>query len=112
MNRRALILVPVALLLLLAWMARGRTARVLIFSGLALVVALAPILPLTISISTTESERFVYLPTVFSCIFFVWAIRAVLRRRALAVAACAARDRRARGRADDGQHVDGKSPAP
>jgi len=82
-----LILAPLGLLLL-AWSARGRTARVLIFSGLALVVALAPVLPLTISISTTESERFVYLPSAFSCIFLVWAIRAVLSRRALAVAAC------------------------
>lgn len=83
------LLVWPAAILLLAWFARGRALRVLVFTALALVVALAPALPLTISISSSESERFVYLASAFSCIFLVWAIQIVFRRRGAAVAACA-----------------------
>ena len=83
------VILPAATFLMLAWLARARTARVLVFSALALVIALVPVLPLTISISTTESERFVYLPSAFSCIFLVWAIKTVLSRRTPALLACA-----------------------
>jgi hypothetical protein len=76
-------------MLVLAWLARGRELRVLLFTAMALVVALFPVLPLTISISTSESERYVYLASAFSSIFMVQAIRTVLRRRWLAVPACA-----------------------
>jgi protein O-mannosyl-transferase len=76
-------------ILLLAWLARGRALRVLVFTAFALVIALAPVLPLTISINTSESERFVYFASAFSCIFFVQATRTLFRRRWLAIAICA-----------------------
>jgi hypothetical protein len=83
-----LILWPGAVLVL-AWLARGRELRVLLFTAMALVIALVPVLPLTISISTSESERFVYLASAFSSILLIHAIRTVLRQRSLAVAVCA-----------------------
>jgi hypothetical protein len=83
-----LILWP-GVILVLAWLARGRDLRVLVFTALALVVALVPVLPLTISISTSESERFVYLASAFSSMFLVQAIRTSLRQRWLAIPACA-----------------------
>ena len=89
LSRGDLILWPLAALVL-AWVARGRTLRVLIFSALALVASLVPVLPLTISLTSTESERFVYLPSVFSCIFLVWAIKATIRYRPAAIACCVA----------------------
>jgi hypothetical protein len=72
----------------IAWGVRGRPARVLAFCALAMICSLAPVLPLTISIATTESERFVYLPTAFSCILLVWVCASTLRPWALAVIAC------------------------
>ena len=70
------------------WRVRGERLRALAFAAAAMLVALAPVLPLTISVSSTESERFTYLPTVFSCLFMVWTIRAVVTHRAAAVALC------------------------
>lgn len=55
--------------------------------GLAL--ALAPVLPLTISLHTSESERLVYMATAFSAIFVLLWLQVVLRRQA-AVAVVAA----------------------
>lgn len=86
--RRLDVILLVATLLVMARSARGRAARVLIFSGLALVIALLPVLPLTVSISTTEGERYVYLPTAFSCILVITVIRTVLTRRIVTVLAC------------------------
>jgi hypothetical protein len=73
---------------ILTWFARAHAARVLAFCALAVVCALVPVLPMTISIATTESERFVYLPTAFSCILMVWAFASVLKPRAVAIVAC------------------------
>jgi len=48
-------------------------------------IVLAPVLPLTISPVTSTSERFVYLPTVFSCILIAWVVSlACGARRAVA----------------------------
>jgi hypothetical protein len=77
-------MLAVAVLLL----ARGPRLRAIVFAGGAMIVALVPVLPLTISVSSTESERFTYLPTTFSCMFMVWVIAAVVRHRAAAVALC------------------------
>jgi hypothetical protein len=74
--------------ILLVWRARGRDARVVLFTAAAMMLALLPVLPLTISIATTESERFIYLATVFSCLLIVGAASAVLRHRVLVAAAC------------------------
>lgn len=86
--RRLDVILLAATLLVMVRSARGRAARILTFSSLAVVIALLPVLPLTISISTTEGERYVYLPTAFSCILVITAIRTVLTRR-MAVLACA-----------------------
>jgi hypothetical protein len=74
----------------LLWRVRGRDGRVVLFTVVAMILALLPVLPLTISVATTESERFIYLATVFSCLLVVGATAAVLRHRALVVAACGA----------------------
>jgi hypothetical protein len=89
LSKADLLLWPLVFLVL-AFTARGRSMRVLIFAGLATAAALVPVLPLTISVSTTESERFVYVATVFSSIVLVWSIRTALRWRTLAVAICLA----------------------
>lgn len=86
--RLDLFLWPAAAILLLLRV-RGRNARVVLFCGAAMLLALLPVLPLSISMVTTESERFTYLATVFSCLLVVAAAEAVLRNRALVAAACA-----------------------
>jgi hypothetical protein len=73
---------------ILLWRIRGRDGRVVLFTAVATILALLPVLPLTISVSTTESERFTYLATVFSCLLVVGATAAVLRQRALVIVAC------------------------
>jgi hypothetical protein len=88
-RRLDLILWPLVAATLL-WRVRGRDGRVVLFTVVATMLALLPVLPLTISVSTTESERFVYLATVFSCLLVVGATAAALRHQALVVAACGA----------------------
>lgn len=82
------LLVWPAIAIAVLWLGRGPRLRAIVFAGGAMIVALAPVLPLTISVSSTESERFTYLPTVFSCMFMVWVIAAVVRNRVAAVALC------------------------
>ncbi|MDQ3419274.1 MAG: hypothetical protein M3541_10890 [Acidobacteriota bacterium] len=55
----------------------------LLFSGAAAAIMLAPALPLTISLSTTETERVVYIPTAFGALLTVLTLDALLRRRSL-----------------------------
>lgn len=68
---------------------RGPSGRVVLFAACATLIALAPVLPLSISIVSTESERFTYLPSAFSCLFVVAAAATVLRWRPLVALACA-----------------------
>ena len=68
--------------------ARGAAVRPLLFLAAATLIALAPVLPLSISIVNTESERFTYTATAFSSLLIVCAAWTVLRRRSVAVAAC------------------------
>lgn len=84
---RDLVVWPIALALLL-WRVRGREARVVVFTAAAMMLSLAPVLPLTISVATTESERFIYVATIFSCLLVVAAASAVLRNRMAVAAAC------------------------
>lgn len=57
-----------------------------VFLVAAMLIALAPSLPLTISVAGIESERFVYPATIFSWILVPMALATVLPRRpALAV---------------------------
>ncbi len=87
-RHRDLIIWPLVALVVIV---RGQrpVRRVVLFAACAAVIALAPTLPFTISIVTTESERFTYLPTAFSCLFIVGAATAVLRRPALVAGALA-----------------------
>lgn len=68
-----------------AWREPGRRAGLLFLSA-AFAVALAPVLPLTISLAGTTSERFVYVPTAFSCIVIAWAIDSVTGAARIATA--------------------------
>jgi hypothetical protein len=80
--------IAAAVLAALALRARGRDLRIVAFATVAMLLALAPMLPMTISIATTESERFTYLATIFSSILIVGGMSAVLRHRALVAALC------------------------
>jgi hypothetical protein len=87
-RRLDLLIWPLLAVVLIA-RGRGRSRRVVLFVACATVIALAPVLPLTISIVSTESERFTYLPTAFSSLFVVAAATTVLRWRPLVALACA-----------------------
>jgi hypothetical protein len=87
-HHRDLIIWPLVALVVIV-RGQGPVRRVVLFAACATVIALAPMLPFTISIVTTESERFTYLPTAFSCLFVVGAATAVLRRPALVAVALA-----------------------
>jgi hypothetical protein len=67
---------------------RGRDARLVFFTAAAMMLALLPVLPLTISETTTESERFTYVATAFSSLLVVATAAAVLRRRLAVAVAC------------------------
>lgn len=64
-----------------------RERRAVLFLAAAVVIALGPALPLSISVSNTVSERFVYTATVFSSILVVWIVWRLVPRRAIATAA-------------------------
>jgi hypothetical protein len=61
-----------ALVLALVFVKRPQARPGIAFLTAALAISLAPALPLTISLSNTVSERYVYAPTVFSCILTAW----------------------------------------
>jgi len=82
------ILVPAALALV-AWRGRAR-APDLALLAMCFFIALAPVLPLSIAIASTESERFIYLPSAFASLLVVAFGEAVLRRRDVLLVAIAA----------------------
>jgi hypothetical protein len=63
-------------------------ARALIFTGAATAIALVPVLPLSISVVNTESERFTYVATAFSSLLIVCAARMMFRGRTSFTLAC------------------------
>jgi len=69
----------------LIWYARRTDYRpllvLLVFFGLAI----APVLPLSISILTSESERLIYLPSAFACLLTAWLVDSAVKRRWLVV---------------------------
>lgn len=81
-----LIWTGVGVTLLGAWLARRRGSRQPIFLVLAFVASLAPALPLTISLASSESERFIYLPSVFASIICIWLLHELLRHRVAVIA--------------------------
>jgi hypothetical protein len=82
------VLIWPAALAILGVFARGARLRIIVFSALAMAAALVPTASFTISVSSTESERYIYLATLFSCPLLVWSIVAVLRNRIAATALC------------------------
>lgn len=63
---------------------RGTARRALIvFTMAAIAISLGPALPLTISLSTTETERVVYIPTAFGALLTVLVVDAMLKSEAL-----------------------------
>jgi hypothetical protein len=72
----------------LAWMVRRRPVERsgLLFVCAGFVIALLPVVLLTISLTGTTSERFVYVPTVFSCVLIAWTAVVVSRWRIVEVA--------------------------
>ena len=70
----------------LGWLiVRSKTdRRALVFLPLGLAITLAPALPLTISLQNTVSERYIYTPSVFSCMLMAWVPMALWQARRLA----------------------------
>ncbi len=83
-------------LLAIAW--RSSRYRVpLLFAVAAAGIMLAPALPLTISLSTTETERAVYIPTAFGALLLVLTIDALLAETQRPQRRCRSPHRRSRG---------------
>ena len=78
---------------LLAWGLTKSDLKSLAFMAFCFAIALAPVLPLSIAMATTESERLIYMSSAFASLLLVWFLGAVLQQpRVLAaiVLMCAA----------------------
>ena len=63
---------------------RDRDRRAdMIFAAAAIAITLAPALPLTISLATTETERVIYTPSAFGALLTVLILESLVGRRAL-----------------------------
>jgi len=83
-----LLIGAVALWLVFLFIRRPDTKRPLLFLVLGVAIGLAPVLPTSISVVDTVTERYVYMATVFSSILMAWVVERLCGgRRALAVAA-------------------------
>jgi hypothetical protein len=69
-----------------AGLARCRDRAAVVFALAAVVIALVPVLPLTISLTSTESERLVYVPSVFSSMLIVLAVAGSVGARSVGAA--------------------------
>lgn len=78
------VLAPAAAILV--WLADRRAWRPLLLLAAFFVLAIAPIMPLSISLVTPESERLIYLATAFASLFTVWLADAVVKKPAIVVA--------------------------
>jgi len=83
-NYDVALLAAAAILLGVMFVRYPKDRPALAFLPAALLVSLAPALPLTIALGNSVSERYVYTPTVFSCILIAWLV-GLLRRRLLAL---------------------------
>jgi hypothetical protein len=72
-----LIAIGVGIATLAAWI-QPLVRLPMAFAASALVVALVPALPLTISLATTETERVTYIPTAFASVVIILAVRGLL----------------------------------
>lgn len=79
-----LLLIAMGACALVAAFVRQRDRRALVlFTVAAIVISLGPALPLTISLSTTETERVVYIPTAFGALLTVLVVDALVKSLAL-----------------------------
>lgn len=76
-----MVFVAGAIVLAIVYAVRPAARAGLAFLLGAFLLTLAPILPLNISLNTPASERFVYVPTVFSSILIAWTIALVCGAR-------------------------------
>lgn len=78
-----------AAVFVLAWilLRHPRLRPGIVFLVAALAISLAPGVPLTISLVNTVSERYVYVPTIFSCILIAWMAELLTGGRRLLTAA-------------------------
>jgi hypothetical protein len=74
------VLVGVPLAALLAWGLTKSDFRSLAFVGVCFGVALMPVLPLSIAMATTESERLIYMASAFASLLLVWFLGAAIRQ--------------------------------
>jgi hypothetical protein len=85
-----LLLLAIGAALAIYVMARRHSdRRPLLLTAGCLLVSLAPAMPLSISLGNTQSERYIYLASVFSIVLLVWLIDRVLTSRVLVAAALA-----------------------
>src|SRR5829696_2392213 len=75
-------------LVLFGWAAARDPSRrpLLLFGAAAIAISLAPALPLTISLATTETERVVYIPTAFGALVTIVAAESLIRGAAIRTA--------------------------
>lgn len=78
-----------AALIVFLFVRRPDTRRGIAFLVSGLVIAIGPMFPLSISLVTSVSERYVYVPTIFSSILVAWFAELIFHRR-VAVAALTA----------------------
>lgn len=74
-----LVFAALALVVAMVWWRDRPDRGGLAFVVAALVIALGPALPLSISLATTLTERYLYVATMFSCMLMAWVIVRVVR---------------------------------
>jgi len=82
-----LLIAAVALWLVFLFIRRPDTKRPILFLVAGVAIALVPVLPTSISIVTTVTERYVYLATVFASILTAWFVERLCGGRRAAAAA-------------------------
>ncbi len=70
-----------AVIVLLLFFFRKKINAVIVVSGVCFLLSLVPVIPLGIDTHDTESERFLYFPSLFLAIFFMQIIAFVFERK-------------------------------
>ena len=78
-NQDLLLLAAGAAVVLAAFLRQRERRNLLLFTIAAIAITLGPALPLTISLSTTETERVVYIPTAFGALLTVLVVDALVK---------------------------------
>jgi hypothetical protein len=80
------VLVGIPLVVVLLWGLSRATLKPLALVALCIGFALAPVLPLSISLGTPESERLIYMASAFAMLWLVWFIALATQRTRVLVA--------------------------